>query len=863
VHFVRSWLRDASLADSIAGDLEEERRRRAVASTVRAAIWYWRTALVIAFQITVAGMATALGEPGRSPLGGRGFGEWRQGFRSLRRTPWYSATVTSVIALAMTLASTVFAIVDGVLFKPLPYPRSEELFLVGPVTSGYVSTQEFEDWVKAVPDVPMALYRYLSDVGATKSDPPRTVTGGQIGPGFFEVLGVRPLLGGFQPSDFTPTAAGTGALISYRLWQVEWGGRGDVVGQRFDLTAAQINGRRLPSIRIAGVLPKGFVFPNSQGNPDVIFPFAPSAAEVRERNYGGVALLRVPPATLPMTEQRLSAIAAAEGFSVEDPQAREGRRVGVSVRALDSLLGLYYHRDFRDSFVLASLLVLLAVVNVATLGIARTRQRIREMALHQALGATRWHLLHRAVAEVAPVVIAGVGIGVALSPITIAAIAGLLPSNIVLLKAPSVDGRVIGFASLTAVLLTILIVLLALRRSPATGLGRAIGSANAAAGHGSRWSSLLMTAQIAITVVLALGGALVVGSLWRVWQSDPGFTSDRAAYLELDFGTGAEDMRQARYEEAIARMRATPGVTHVGLVGWKLLQRSWLSPGIERPSGARPGREELLPIGGDFFTAVGLRLVRGRLPTSAELESEEPFAVVSERVSRDYWPDAEPIGQVLRSRKSSYTVIGVVNDARFALLDNDTRGQIYLARHAVGLWNGVVVKGAGSADSTLRSVLATVQSMGAPVGVVRAMTMNDALADTIRVRSFRGWFFGGFAASAIVIAGVGILGLVAMSTALRTREIGIRSSLGATRNDIVKLLLLEQSVVVAIGLVMGAGLCFWLSSFVRSYLYGLTAFDPIVWVVTIGVILIATTTGALLPARRAARMGLTQALRVD
>ena len=850
------WLAGDALAESIAGDLKEERQRRGT-------FWFWRSSLALVIFFLARRLRDVAHDLVRGlPLGGGR--EWRQSIRSLRRTPWYSLTVIGVIALTMTLATTVFAIVDGVLFKPLPYPRAQQLFVISAPNRMAASSRDVAAWAAALPDTQMAMLGPIFGAGSTNEDQPVGVTGTVVGPGFFEVLGVRPLIGGFAPEHFVPTAGRVPVMVSYRFWRRVLGGDTAIVGKPLDLLGATDNQmRRLPGFRVAGVLPADFAFPVSIETPDVVLPLALGPEQLGDRNASSAAALVRIPDGLPAerVRERIDAVARTQAFRNDniDPE-HDAVSANVSMYQVATLLTANTTSSFTTAFVAAAVLVLIAVVNISSLALARARQRRADLALRQALGANRWQLAGLNVRETAPLIVIGAGLGLLGARPMIVAVTSVI-GRIALLKTPSIDARVAGFSAITCLMQLLVVVTTLTRALPANGIAEAVGRGASVTGR-RRWFSLsLVSLQVALTMVLAIGGALVTGSLWWAWQQDPGIDPDRVVAVNVTMGAGSAADRQTRMRAIVDRVQSTPDVESVATVGFKFLSPGHLYYTFTWPDGAPTIREEPVLIGGDFFDTVGVRALEGRLPSAADLARDADLAVLSARVARKHWPGQRAIGQTFRVESQILHVMAVVPDTRLSSLDDTSYGQVYLPFRGVPAV--LLVKARANPDRLLRSIVSDVRSFGPTVGVTRAVSLRDAYGRALQPRTFYAWFFGGFAACALVIVSVGILGLLAMTSAMRTREMGIRLALGATADGLIGLLLREQLRAVIVGLVIGALLAAWAVRFVKAYLYEFTIYDARIWAMTIVTILATATLGAMLPSWRANRVDPVTALRTE
>jgi putative ABC transport system permease protein len=802
----------------------------------------------------------------------------RQAIRALRRTPWYSFTAISVIALGIALATTVFAVVDGVLFKPLPYERPRELY---DVSGGFqrlpnlaipsVSLPDVRAWMTAAPDVRFAT---VSVGGAITIADNEYLRSADVDRHFFDVLGVQPLFGGFQPDDFGPRTAVRPALVTYRVWQQRFGGTPDVIGR----TMIDSGGEGL---RVAGVLPEDFVFPHPAGRvaPEAIAPLPivqPVSDDSAQRRWLQV-LARVPPdVPLAAVEGRLRVAAAgvasqfpalgsAAGLSATR-QITRGPFDVVRLRPLRDVLAASTRTVSAAIFVTAALLVLLACVNLAGLAGGRALDRRHELMLRRALGATGGRLARMLAIEHASVVIAGACLGIFISRWLLDVTLALTPTGVMLLKTPAIDWRAGAFAALASGLsiaaATVWSAYTTLRNNPRPVLAERGGATERA---GSRRRAVLIGAQVALAMVMALAGSLLAASLARVWQEDPGFAPDRATRIRL---SRPRDFDLVAINELLLAVRRIPGVVAVGGLDEPFLERAITGSSFEPPAGAGvdgKGDVEQLSVTSGFFRAAGLHATEGRLPTDEEFDTGKPVIIISQKAASLYWPGRSAIGRTLSSTGRAFEVIGVVPDARYRALDLDSDGEIYsplAATRQPGLVN-VIVAFDGDTERGLARVLGDMAARFPRVRVVRAESLADALSSSVQSRRFHTWLFVSFGVAALVIAGTGIFGLVAMATSRRTREIGVRIALGATPPEVVRLMIQEQLTTVVVGLAVGGLIAAWSVRFVESYVYKLSIYDLRPWAVAITALVTVTAVGVLVPALRASHTDPIRALRIQ
>jgi len=317
--------------------------------------------------------------------------------------------------------------------------------------------------------------------------------------------------------------------------------------------------------------------------------------------------------------------------------------------------------------------------------------------------------------------------------------------------------------------------------------------------------------------------------------------------------------------ELLDAIDAMPGVLQAGGLNEPFLERAITGSAFEPPAGALPLHADVenLAVTSGFFRAAGLILIEGRLPTREEFEGGRPVIVVSQTIARSYWPHESALGKPLRRRQQTYEVIAVVEDARYRALDADPEGEIYSPiAEQPGLAN-IIVALEGKPAQRLAEIVAMIQTRFSHVRVARAETMQEALGASIQWRRFQTWLFVALGGAGVAVAAVGILGLVALSVARRTREVGVRMALGATRRRVVLQMLGEQSVPVATGLVAGGIVAAWALRFLQEFTYKLSVYDPRVWVTAVLVIVTAAAIGSLAPVLRATRVDPVSALRAE
>jgi predicted permease len=789
--------------------------------------------------------------------------ELRQTLRALRRSPWYALTVVTVLALSTALSATVFAIVDGVLFKPLPYRDAQNLYLASARREGrsgiVFKLDEVTAWRDAIPGLQLTAMQFSRTAGTFGDG--RTYLAISVDERFFNVLGHGPLVGGFADEHFRPGGNAV-AIISYRLWQHAFGGRRDAIGRVLPLVgAADHLGRPLAQPTIVGILPRDFVFPSfSKEVPDVIGPLVLPASASAGRNESAVWGLIRRPDGLAVSELQARLDAAVRAAQ---PATGTSELVldGASLRALSELASPFTS-SFRTLALVAGALTALSCLGVAGLSTARARLRTRDVVLRRALGATAWDLFRQSATDVAPPVFAGAAIGFAVAPAVLQSTLALLPLQTAFLKTPQIDPRVVAFTVALASATSLIVALGVVRTAWRSRLSDP-GSTSATT-RIRGFGRLIVAGQSGLAFALTLGGALVVTSLWHIWQVDPGFDAGSIAVVQVNARAG--DTRTVAEDALLmnAELARLPGVTAAGVFGARLLQHGSFIATVRLHPEDTPVEMQQIPHGGDLAGVLGLVPVRGRLPTADELDHRDPVVVISERAAASLWSGEDAVGRMLFLAQRTVTVIGVVRDLQYSGLADRPRaaGQIYTPDLGYRQLS-FLLRANRAPDGVAAAARAQLAAHRDRYDVLSAGTMVDALAGSISERRFAAWVYGGFAVCALVTTGIGILGLVAMVTSLRTREIAVRMALGAGSGRVVRTLLTEQMLAVAIGLAAGGLVAAWSVNVLSREVYGVTTTDPLVWTATAVMILVTATAGTLVPALRAARTDPIAALRTD
>lgn len=808
--------------------------------------------------------------------------EIRRAARSLASSPWYAITVTAVIGLSMALAITIFAVVDAALYRPLNLPDPEGLFSIEPGFreevrgTPWLSADEIHEWSRALPDFELTGFDIAQATGVDWVNRER-MPAAMVDPNFFDVTGVEPFIGGFTSADFE--REDVVAIISHEMWLGRFAGDSDIVGREL-----QVDPRLGGRWTIVGVLPEGFIFPSFQAEPEILLPLSPTRVHPSQRTLE--VILRAP-AKVPaeVVQQRLEAILLAnlEGRELRPGGSRfRGPFDRVTVHGLHERLTVDNRSVFLACLLAAALLLVIACLNVSFSMLARSLDRSGELALRRALGAGNWDIARAVITENAVLTCAG-GVGGLLASVWLLEIVkSSIPHGPLIRTPPSVDWRV-GAAAVSMTVMSALLVSV----WPLTRTVRGVRLASTIRGSGLTPSAgtgsiaFVIATQVAAGMILTIGGTLLVGSLVAAITNDTGYEPRGLMLVDLAIAeAGQSEFGQpvpgvaGHVERFLGSVRAVPGVDVAGVADFHILDRTSIevvSFALESASGAST---PAIPITSGFLEALDVPLITGRFPTDSELETGARVIAVSEMAARLFWPGETALGKRLRRLRSSsgelgateeYTVVGVARDARYVAWDTAPSPIVYGPYVLLNSTSEPVVAIRVHNDSDLHRVLDEVvriaRDMGPELRAIRANSAADLLASTIRQRRFLALLFGSFAASALAIIGIGIFGTLAVAAGRRQREIGIRIAVGATPPMVARWLTATHLRFSMIGLALGCLGAGWALNLVDTYVYGVSATNPLVWLASIGMVMAAVALGAFLPTLRASRVDPVEVLR--
>lgn len=796
----------------------------------------------------------------------------RQGLRQMRRHRLLSAVAVGTLALGIGASTALFSVADHVLLRPLPYAASDRAVAVWQSDSRTGATRQgvppanFADWEARTTRFRAWGLAEPSGFDETGGDRPMPLEAWLVTAGFFEALGVRPLLGRLPAPEEYETDGGV-VILGHRYWQRRFGGDAGVVDGTIELDGL--------ARRVIGVLSPEATYPEDRS---IWMPKRLSEADLRNRfatHMFAVARLS-DDATLASAASELTAVSAR--LAAEHP-ATNAATAGVLVPLDEQVLG-----PVRPALLVllgaVMLVLLIACANVSGLLLARDVERGRELAVRAALGAGRRRLVHQMLTESATLAAAGGALGVLVAWLAVRLFHATAPADLPRAETVALDGRVLLFAAVvtgvTAVILGVLPALRASRRDPAHAL-RGGGRGSTGGYRRDRAHRWLVTGEVAVAFVLVIGAGLLVRSFVTLLRNEPGFAVEGRALLQAhlwDRNPSAEQRIQ-RAEAIEAAFAATPGVVGTGITTAAPFHAQRVDPQSSlvvqgRPQ-PRPEEEErvvtILASPG-YFAAMGIAILRGRgFEVGDRLEAPR-VVVLNETAARRSFPGEDPVGRRVTfgvfGAPQEWEVVGVARDTRPAGLDTDAQPEVFVpfAQHGFGSVTWVVHVG-GDAAGALPLLHERLWEVDPGQSVYTAATVEQLIRSTLVVRRFHLLLLGSLSAVALALAAIGVYGLVSFWTQARMREIGVRMALGARAPDVFRLILGDALRLAAPGVLVGAAAALVLTRSMRSMLYGVASTDPITYLPLAALMLIVTALAAIGPAHRAVRGDPVAALRSE
>ena len=796
----------------------------------------------------------------------------RYGWRVLRKSPGFTVVAVLTLALGIGANTAIFSVVDAMLLRPLPYPEPKRLVRLWECnpSRGYlrnvVNPLNFLDWRDNTRSFEgmAALSGGMTNLGAHGE--PIAVPGLQVSPEFFSILGVAPVMGRTFSSDEGVAGHDQVVVLSYELWQRQFGLDSGIVGKK-------VNVEGLP-YTVVGVMPRGFSFPRTKAELWTPLPLA-RTKDFEEGRYLSVVARLKPRVTLENAREDMRR--AAEMSAEARPNNDKGWSAEVAPMLEDATQDL--RRPLWVLLAAVGFLLLIACANVANLLLMRGAGRMREMAVRSALGAGRWRIVRQLLMESSLMSFEGMAAGLIFAKVGLRSLLTLIPESAPLPRSEpiAIDARVLLFTVGACVITAALFGVAPALRLSRVDLQNALKQGLLQAGVGGHQilRRCFVVADVALALLLSVVAGLMLRSFARLVAVDPGFDPEQVVTMQISLAPSKylDDRKRSQYmERVVTEVRKVPGVRAAGSIHFLPLtdriSASCFEPaGGPPPTGAQSPVSEFLIISPGYFEAMGIPMMKGRDFEEHDNFNARPVAIVNHAFVERYFPGQDVLGkelQVCWSFDKPVEIVGVVADARQGQLQKAPRGTIFLANSQAPMYfASLVVRANGDPRQIARGAEDAVHRVDPEQAVSDVRTMESVFSDSVSSPRFQAVLLLVFAGLAVALAVIGVYGVVSYTVSERTNEIGIRVAMGARARDIARLVLREALTLATLALVTGLAASLALSRVLRTLLFEVTPTDPVTLGLVCGVVLAVSALAAVLPARRAARVDPTVALRYE
>jgi len=809
----------------------------------------------------------------------------RYAFRVLRKNPGFTLAAAITLALGIGANTAIFSVLSAMLLRAMPFRDPQRLAMVweaNPALDSLVAErvqtclQNFLEWrdQNRVFDG-IAFFRY-SSFDLTGGSQPEQIKAAPVSPGFFDVLGVGGVLGRTFTAQESEPGKNRVAVLSDSLYQRRFGGDLKTLGQTMVMNGVNYT--------IVGVLPRQFHLPSLRGGMEEFKPEVWVPADVDpKRNEAHLTerrlyvFARLKPG-LPLERARADMTLIGRRLEEKYPQLDRTWRSSVFPLSAEDM-GVAMRRTLLVLECAVAFVLLIACANVINLQLTRAAAREKEMAVRVALGAGRWRVARQMLAESLLLSALGGGAGMLLAYWAIAGMVALAPADIHHLNDLAIDGGVLAF-TLTITVVTGLLfglapAILAARQDPNDALRR--GGRWGEGGVSARIRRALVVTEVALSLVLLAGAGLMIRSLRSVLQVTPGFRSDHVLTMLIDLRSNRYTKPEhggAFVNDLLERVAKLPGTLSAAVANDLPMERIQMSSfRVEGQPVPAPGQAPVADsrdVSDEYLATMGMRLVAGRGFTRAEADRQNPAEVIiNESLARKLWPKQDPLGKVFHSIADTghgawrRVVVGVVADTRQLGLDSPSRPEMFFPSRSQFPNLALIVRTAGDPLRMASAVTAQVRAIDQDQPVHDVLAMDHVVDDSISQRRFNMLLLAIFAATALVLAAVGIYGVLAYAVSRRTREIGIRMALGAQTRDVFQLIGREGFVLVLAGIGIGLAGALALTRLMSSLLFGVSPTDAATFAAVPAVLAAVALLACYLPARRAARVDPTVALRYE
>ncbi len=793
--------------------------------------------------------------------------DMRYGARMLLKNPGFAVVAIIALALGIGANAAIFSVVNTVLLRSLPYDDPDRLMVLRETKLPQfpefsVSPGNFLDWQKQNTVFEKLAAINGSAYNLTSDAEPERLRGARVSAGLFEMLGATPALGRtFLDEEDQPGQ--NVAILSSALWKRRFNSDANIIGQSIALSAT--------SYTVIGVMPPTFQFPDRDTELWTPVGFAAAQAQQHGAHYLSVIGRLKPGVTRDQASTEMSAIAGRLAEQYSDSNA------GWDVNVVP--MQQYDVRDIKPALLIllgaVALVLLIACANVANLLLARATARQKEIAIRTALGASRWRVVRQLLTESVLLAIAGGAVGLLLALWGTDLLLALAPLDLPRVKDVALDSRVIAFTLSVTLLTGIIFGLVPALQASRPNLNETLkeGGRGTTGGHHRVRGSLVIT-EVALALVLLVGAGLLIRSFYRIQQVNPGFNIRNAMAVTVSL-PGKKypqpDQLVAFYTQLIERVSGLPGVVSAGATQSLPIQGDYLLGfNIQGRPPDPPGEDKstnYYAVTPDYFKAMGIPLVRGRVFTDQDRKDTPRVAIINEEMAKKYFPDEDPIGKGINVTNGPETfreIVGIVRDVKQYGPAQPTTLQTYepfLQNPFSGMT--LVVRTEGNPTALTSAIRSQVLAIDKDQPIARTRPLEQVVSESVAKQRFAMLLLGTFGAVALVLAAVGLYGVMSYAVTQRTHELGIRMALGARTGDVLRLVVGQGMTLALVGVGIGLGGAFVLTRLMANLLFATGATDPLTFA-GISVLLAGVALGAcLVPARRAVKVDPMVALRYE
>jgi len=801
----------------------------------------------------------------------------RYGARTFLKQPGFTLIAVITLALGVGANAAIFSVANMALLRPLPYQNPDELVMVWETAPklGFphndVAPANFIDWRDQNRVFTQIAAFGGASLSLTGQGEPERIEGERVSASLFPLLGVAPALGRVFTEQEDRSGAQSVIVLSHSLWQRRFGGDTGLIGQSLTLNNHPYT--------VVGVMPAHFRFPGREQEFWVPMAFEPDEAAGRGDHYLSVVARLKPGVTRRQAQAEMDAIAAR----LLQQYPRTNTDQGVALVQLHEEFAGAIRKPLLILMGVVGFVLLIACANLTNLLLARATQRASELTIRAALGASRMRLIRQLLTESVLLALSGGAVGALLAIWGVDLLETLVPENLAQARGVVMDWRVFGFSGAVSLLTGVLFGLAPALQISKLNLTEALkegGRSGAGSGSRGRLRGALVIGEIALSLVLLTGAGLMIKSFYRLTGVDTGFQPDKSLTMRMHLSGekyGDSVKRRTFYDHMLQQVQSIPGVQSAGVITQLPLTTQGLSFTFSL-EGQPPTPASNLPlavfrvISQDYFRAMGVPLLRGRSFTPQDSADAQAVVVINRTMAERFWPGQEALGKRFKIGASDnpnplMMVVGVVGDVRQSSLDQTLKPEIYVShlqdRRFFAIPRDLVVRTTGDPLAMAAAVRAEIWELDKELPLYQVRTMEQILSASVVGQRFNMLLLTVFAALALLLAAVGIYGLMSYATAQRAREIGVRLALGARASDVLRLVMKQGLILTVSGVAIGLAGAFALTRLMTGLLFGVSATDPSTFTLIAALLTLVALAACWIPARRAARVDPMVALRCE